>query len=94
MKARLLLLSCLGIFAVGAQAQNAPSAPAATPAPSVQEACKGDYEKLCAGVKRGGGRILSCLNSHRGELTTACQEALPKAPTKDTSAADPASQPH
>lgn len=84
MKARLILLGCLGFLAAGAQAQDAPSAPAVPPAPSVREACQADYQKWCSGVPQGGGRILECLNSHKGELTTACQEALLKAAPKSS----------
>ena len=92
MSVRFVLLGCLGL-AAGAQAQDAPSAPAMPPAPSAREACKADYQKLCPGVPHGGGRILECLNSHKGELTTACQEALLKAAPK-TSGPDAASKPH
>jgi hypothetical protein len=93
MNVRLILLAGLASFTVSAQAQNAPAAPAAPPAPSVRDACKADYQKLCAGVQQGGGRILECLNSHNGELTTGCQEALRQAAPKTSGAQDPASKP-
>jgi hypothetical protein len=59
----------------------------------MRAACKADYEKFCAGVKQGGGRIIDCLNSHMGDLTTACQEALPKAPPKAGAPSDGATKP-
>ena len=94
MKAWLVPLSFLGIFSIGAQAQDTPS----PKAPSVRQTCKADFKKFCSGVQPGGGRILDCLNAHKGELTTACQEALPTAPAqpaapKNGSAPDPTNKP-
>jgi hypothetical protein len=42
----------------------------------VHEACNGDAEKLCQGIRPGGGRILACLKSHEAELSGACKAAL------------------
>jgi hypothetical protein len=39
----------------------------------VHEACKGDVEKLCQGIRPGGGRILACLKSHEAELSGPCK---------------------
>jgi hypothetical protein len=39
-------------------------------------ACKTDYEKFCAGVEPGGGRIVACLNKQRDQLTASCKKAL------------------
>jgi hypothetical protein len=39
----------------------------------VQEACKGDAEKFCQGIRPGGGRILACLKSHEAELSGPCK---------------------
>jgi hypothetical protein len=91
MKAWLIPLSCICIFSLSVQAQEAP--PAAPPVPSLREACQADYHKLCAGVKSGGGRIIECLNAHKDDSTTACQEALlkahPPAPKSDSGQAQP-----
>ncbi len=97
MKARLIALSFIGIFSLSVQAQETPPAAApaqpAAPEPSMQQACKADYRALCAGVQPGGGRIVACLNAHKDELTTACQEALlkahPPAPKSDSGPAQP-----
>ncbi len=88
MKAWLLSMTCVALYCASAMAQDTPPAPQPA-APSARTACKGDYQKFCSGVPRGGGRILDCLNSHKGELTTACQEAVSKAPPKAESAPDP-----
>ena len=41
--------------------------------------CRTDYDRLCAGVQPGGGRILACLQSHAPDLGTACAQAMPRA---------------
>jgi Cysteine rich repeat len=85
MKAWLLPLTFLG-FSLAAQAQDAPAPP------NARQACKADYQKFCSGVSRGGGRIADCLNAHKSDLSTACQEVLNKTPpAKD--APPPADQP-
>jgi hypothetical protein len=40
--------------------------------------CKPDVEKLCAGVQRGGGRILACLKAHESAVSAACKDELAK----------------
>ena len=42
------------------------------------EACKGDAETLCPGVKPGEGRILKCLLQHKDDLSAECRNALHK----------------
>jgi hypothetical protein len=39
-------------------------------------ACKADYDKFCAGIAPGGGRIVACLNGKRDQLSDACKAAL------------------
>jgi hypothetical protein len=95
MKAWSIPLSFLGIFSLSALAQETPptASPPPPPALSPRQACEGDYHKFCAGVQKGGGRIVDCLTAHKDELTTACQEALPKAhppaPKSDGAQAQP-----
>jgi len=61
------------VLSVSAQAQTAP-APA--PATNLRAACKADGHKFCSSVQPGGGRIIECLNTHKSELSAACQDAL------------------
>ena len=65
---------------------------AATPAPGfaqtaameasarqVGRACRGDAMKLCAGMRPGDGKILSCLESRFDQLSPACKAKIPEA---------------
>ena len=39
-------------------------------------ACKPDFQKLCADVKPGGGRIMERLNSKRDQLSDDCKKVV------------------
>jgi hypothetical protein len=39
-------------------------------------ACQADFEKFCAGVEPGGGRVVECLAKHLNELTPQCQTVV------------------
>jgi hypothetical protein len=39
-------------------------------------ACKVDYDKFCAGIAPGGGKIIACLNAKRDQLSATCKSAL------------------
>lgn len=41
-------------------------------------ACKGDIQKNCSDVKRGGGRIIQCLKQHEAELSPDCKDKMSK----------------
>ena len=43
---------------------------------SVQDACMGDYQKLCSTTIPGGGRVAKCLVDHKDVLTDGCKTAL------------------
>jgi Cysteine rich repeat len=76
MKTWVIPLSCIGLLAVTAQAQDAPSAP---PTPTVRQACQADVQKFCGDVKPGGGRIRDCMAEHKDDLSQACRDALSSA---------------
>ncbi|AMA57782.1 MULTISPECIES: cysteine rich repeat-containing protein [unclassified Bradyrhizobium] len=39
-------------------------------------ACKTDYDKFCAGIAPGGGRVVACLDGKRDQLSATCKAAL------------------
>ncbi len=43
-----------------------------------KEACHDEIQKLCKGIRPGGGRIVQCLRQHESELTPACKEHISK----------------
>jgi hypothetical protein len=47
-----------------------------------RSACKGDYQKFCAGTTPGGGRIIACLAKSNDKLTPACKKVLADAEKK------------
>jgi hypothetical protein len=44
--------------------------------PAQRQACQGDYNSFCEGVRPGGGRIIACLNKNLAKLSPACRTAL------------------
>jgi hypothetical protein len=40
------------------------------------KACRPDREKYCAGVEKGGGRVMACMKEHAAELSPGCKSAL------------------
>jgi hypothetical protein len=61
-----LVLIFIALFAAPALAEDA----------KPRHACRADVERLCAGVKPGGGRIRECFKAHRSEISPACRAAL------------------
>ncbi|QOG19621.1 MULTISPECIES: cysteine rich repeat-containing protein [Bradyrhizobium] len=39
-------------------------------------ACKADYDKFCAGIAPGGGKVIACLEAKRDQLSATCKAAL------------------
>ena len=39
-------------------------------------ACRGDYNKFCAGTRPGGGRVLACLSKQYGTLSESCKRVV------------------
>jgi hypothetical protein len=55
---------------------------------ALMQVCRGDYDRLCAGVMPGCGRVLACLQNHASQLSAACGQAMPRAQSlKDSAAA-------
>lgn len=42
------------------------------------KACSADAKKLCKGIPRGKGRVVSCLKSHEAELDAPCKAFFEK----------------
>src|SRR5690348_5028261 len=38
--------------------------------------CRADLQRLCHGVRPGGGRIKQCLKAHENDLTVGCAKEL------------------
>jgi len=49
---------------------------------AVRAACASDIRALCAGVTRGGGRIVQCMQQKRDQLSDGCKSALASARTQ------------
>jgi len=66
-----------------AQSPPAQSPPAQAPSEQAvaeaRAACETDIQKLCTGVKPGGGRILACLKQHKDQVSDGCKQAVVKA---------------
>ena len=59
------------------------AAPAtAQPSAAKRDACIGDFQKFCAAVKPGGGRVLACLLGNADKLSPDCLAVLPPANPK------------
>ena len=47
--------------------------------------CRADIERHCLDVELGGGRIFSCLKSHKAELTSDCSAVIERIDLPDDS---------
>jgi Cysteine rich repeat len=66
-------------------AAAAPATPSYAPPPAMspreeagmmREACGGDFQRYCRGVRLGAGRALGCLADHQESLSPQCREAM------------------
>jgi hypothetical protein len=68
MRSIMVLAAVLALGAPFALAQTA----------AEQAACRADFEKLCAGTKPGGGRVLACLSKQKDKLSDGCRQVVEK----------------
>jgi len=52
----------------------------AAPAAQAQKLayCKADAQRLCAGIKPGGGALKKCLKEHENDVSIGCAKELKK----------------
>lgn len=74
--APLVAVLALATSSAGLAAEQ-PSPDMKAKARAVVRACYGDYQRFCAEVKPGGGRVLACLGNHGAELSAECRNVLP-----------------
>jgi hypothetical protein len=78
--------------------------PSSAQVSAIRSACRGDYQRNCAGVPTGGAAALGCLEKNKASLSAGCQKAVnaagggAKAPAAagapaDSATADPAGVP-
>ena len=70
-----LMLLAGALSAVPAAAQQ-PAGPATPAQRAAARACMPDVRAYCAGVQRGEGRILACLQQNRERVSQPCREAM------------------
>jgi hypothetical protein len=80
------LAAALGLAAAcAASAQDMPQPggqPGSGPVPEhaggrgAMRACREDMARLCAGVERGGGRLMQCMREHKDQLSDGCKSAM------------------
>jgi hypothetical protein len=87
MKSWSIPLGCLGLLSISALAQQAPA-----PSGEVRQACHADVQKLCPGMRPGGGKLKECMESHKADLSSACRDALSKAEQQHAGQTPPKSQ--
>ncbi len=73
-------------FTMAGAAQAQVPAPMRSEALALMQICRADYDRLCAGVLPGGGRVLACLQEHSHQVSAACGQALPRAEALKNSA--------
>jgi Cysteine rich repeat len=46
------------------------------PTDEQRAACQADFDRLCAGVVPGGGRVIACLSRQYAQLSSACKKVM------------------
>ena len=93
---RVLMLGIIGaVYAVfvGALLRPQPLYAQTASSQDPRIACAGDVQKLCSDVPPGGGRIISCLQQHKEEVSDACKQAIAGAMQRSGGGAGPSASP-
>ena len=76
------ILRCIQVSTAGMAALLAASLIVSSPAlaqeknGALRDACREDYQRYCAKVQRGGGRIRQCMMANANLLTPQCRDSL------------------
>jgi hypothetical protein len=57
-------------------ATTAAKKPTSAQVSAIRSACRGDYQKVCAGVPTGGAPALQCLEKNKASVSAACGKAI------------------
>ena len=74
----LLASALLSIATSSFAADPAPSDDRRAQAMALMESCRADAQRLCADTEPGRGHKLTCLDTHKADVSPACRDALPK----------------
>ena len=75
----LCLLGALSAAPLSVADETPPDTSAPPSLADLHAACDTDIQKLCAGVKPGGGRILACLKQHQESVSDNCKLTVVRA---------------
>ncbi len=70
--------ACAGVAALALVAFDLAVAQQPTPAQqnAIRQACRSDYQAVCASVPTGGSAALQCLKQNAGSVSAPCRQAL------------------
>jgi len=67
-----LVVAMLPVVVAGAPV----AALAQGPTDEQRAACQADFDRLCAGVVPGDGRVIACLTRQYAQLSSACKKVM------------------
>lgn len=78
LKMRRRISACAGIAALALVGVDLVAAQQPTSAQqnAIRQACRSDYQAVCASVPTGGSAALQCLRQNAGSVSAPCQQAL------------------
>jgi len=71
-----VVMTVVSLATSAAAAEPASAPPSAAQKRAIREACLADLKIVCAGVRRGEGRIAACAKANFERLSPPCQSAL------------------